>query len=87
MRGGRVSYLGPDDGAPNTSDAEIVDASGAGSVESVPWPADRDAIDIGSHYGDSSKSKRLLGWEPRTPFADGIRKTIDFYRARRSHYL
>jgi UDP-glucose 4-epimerase len=60
---------------------------GSGSVESVPWPADRDAIDIGSYYGDSSKAKRMLGWQPRTPFAEGIRKTIDFYRTRRSHYL
>jgi imidazolonepropionase-like amidohydrolase len=29
MREGRVSYLGPDDGAPDASGAEIVDASGA----------------------------------------------------------
>jgi UDP-glucose 4-epimerase len=65
----------------------VVEAAGAGSVESVPWPPDRDAIDIGSYYGDSSKAKRVLGWEPRTPFADGIRKTIEFYRSRRSHYL
>lgn len=65
----------------------VVDAAGSGSVESVPWPPDRDAIDIGSYYGDSSKAKRMLGWEPRTPFADGIRKTVDFYRSRRSHYL
>lgn len=65
----------------------VVDAAGSGSIESVPWPADRDAIDIGSYYGDSSKAKRILGWEPRTPFAEGIRKTIDFYRTRRSQYL
>jgi UDP-glucose 4-epimerase len=65
----------------------VVDAAGSGSIESVPWPADRDAIDIGSYYGDSSKAKRILGWEPRTPFAEGIRKTVDFYRSHRSHYL
>jgi UDP-glucose 4-epimerase len=65
----------------------VVDAAGSGSIESVPWPPDRDAIDIGSYYGDSSKAKRILGWEPRTPFAEGIRKTIDFYRSHRSHYL
>jgi UDP-glucose 4-epimerase len=68
------------------ADAVVV-AAGSGSVESVPWPPDRDAIDIGSYYGDSSKAKRLLGWEPRTPFADGIRKTIEFYRSHGSRYL
>lgn len=64
----------------------IVAAAGSGRVESVPWPADRDAIDIGSYFGDSSKAKRVLGWEPRTPFAEGIERTLAFYRAHRSDY-
>jgi UDP-glucose 4-epimerase len=58
----------------------IVDAAGSGSVKFVPWPPDRDAIDIGSYFGDSSKAKRLLGWVPDTFFADGIRSTVAFYR-------
>ncbi|HEU5309702.1 MAG TPA: NAD-dependent epimerase/dehydratase family protein [Acidimicrobiia bacterium] len=65
----------------------IVDAAGAGHVEHVPWPPDRDAIDIGSYFGDSSKAKRVLGWEPRTAFADGIARTLAFYRARAAWYL
>jgi UDP-glucose 4-epimerase len=65
----------------------IVAEAGTGSVESVPWPADRDAIDIGSYFGNSSKAKRLLGWETATPFAEGVRQTIDFYRAHRHRYL
>ena len=48
---------------------------------------DRDAIDIGSYFGDSSKAKRMLGWEPRTPFVDGIAQTVEFYRSHRSRYL
>jgi UDP-glucose 4-epimerase len=65
----------------------VVAAAGSGRVEHVPWPPDRDAIDIGSYFGDSSKAKRLLGWEPRTTFAVGIARTIAFYRARASWYL
>jgi UDP-glucose 4-epimerase len=65
----------------------VVDAAGAGRVEHVPWPPDRDAIDIGSYFGDSSKAKRMLGWEPRTSFAEGIERTIAFYRARAQWYL
>ena len=60
----------------------VVAAAGSGRVEHVPWPPDRDAIDIGSYFGDSSKAKRVLGWEPRTSFADGIARTVAFYRAR-----
>jgi len=65
----------------------VVAAAGSGRVEHAPWPPDRDAIDIGSYFGDSSKAKRLLGWEPRTPFGEGIERTMAFYRAHRSWYL
>jgi UDP-glucose 4-epimerase len=65
----------------------VVHAAGAGRVEHVPWPPDRDAIDIGSYFGDSSKAKRMLGWQPRTSFAEGIARTIAFYRERASWYL
>jgi nucleoside-diphosphate-sugar epimerase len=65
----------------------VVAAAGTGRVEHGPWPPDRDAIDIGSYFGDSSKAKRMLGWEPRTSFADGIARTLAFYRARTSWYL
>jgi UDP-glucose 4-epimerase len=66
--------------------ATVVEVVGRGRVEHVPWPPDRDAIDIGSYFGDSSKAKRLLGWEPRTAFADGLARTVAFYRERRSWY-
>ena len=65
----------------------VVAAAGSGRVELGPWPRDRDAIDIGSYYGDSSKAKRILGWSPTTDFADGIARTIDFYEHHRSWYL
>jgi UDP-glucose 4-epimerase len=67
--------------------AAVVEAAGSGRVEHVPWPPDRDAIDIGSYFGDSSKAKRVLGWEPRTAFADGLARTVAFYRARAPWYL
>ncbi len=64
----------------------IVTAAGSGRVESVPWPPDRDAIDIGSYFGDASKAKRVLGWLPRTSFADGMARTVAFFRARHQWY-
>jgi UDP-glucose 4-epimerase len=65
----------------------IVAAAGSGSVEMVPWPPDRDAIDIGSYFGDSSKAKRTLGWTPQIAFAEGIERTVAFYRAHLDRYL
>ena len=65
----------------------IVAAAGSGSLEFAPWPEDRDAIDIGSYFGDSSKAKRVLNWVPRTTFADGIAETVAFYRQHLEWYL
>ncbi len=65
----------------------IVAAAGSGSVECVPWPPDRDAIDIGSYFGDSSKAKRVLGWSLETTFARGIARTVAFYREHLERYL
>ncbi|MFM7736217.1 MAG: NAD-dependent epimerase/dehydratase family protein [Alphaproteobacteria bacterium] len=65
----------------------IVTAAGSGRVELVPWPRDREAIDIGDFVGDSTKARRVLGWAPRVAFADGIRETVAFYRERRAWYL
>ena len=85
---GEVFNVGNDERLSLRAIAEaVVAAAGSGSIESVPWPHDRDAIDIGSYYGDSSKAKRLLGWEPRTSFADGIATTIEFYRSHRPRYM
>jgi UDP-glucose 4-epimerase len=59
----------------------VTDASDTGlDVELVPWPDDHARIDIGSFRGDFAKAKRLLGWEPTVGFADGVQRTIDFYR-------
>ncbi len=65
----------------------IVGTAGSGSVEFTPWPPERARIDIGSYRGDASKAKRVLGWTPRIPFRDGIRDTVDYYKARLGWYV
>jgi nucleoside-diphosphate-sugar epimerase len=65
----------------------VVAAAGSGRVQSVAWPDDRDAIDIGSYFGDSSKAKRMLDWSPATRFSDGIARTVEFYRRHLEWYL
>lgn len=85
---GEIFNVGNDEHLSLRTIAElIVAAAGTGSVELVPWPPDRDAIDIGSYFGDSSKAKRMLGWTPAVTFADGIARTVDFYRAHLARYL
>jgi nucleoside-diphosphate-sugar epimerase len=64
----------------------MVRIAGSGRVELVPWPSDRAAIDIGDFVSDFSAARRVLGWQPRTPFADGVRRTVEFFRAHRDWY-
>jgi UDP-glucose 4-epimerase len=67
--------------------ALLIDAAGAGRVRYVPWPPEKKQIDIGSFYSDSSKFTRTTGWTPSVPLGDGLRRTIEFYRANLSHYV
>lgn len=84
---GEVFNVGNDERLSLRAIAELVTAvAGSGRVELTPWPPDRDVIDIGSYYADSSKAKRILGWEPRTDFADGMARTIEFFRTHREWY-
>src|SRR5579883_2646359 len=61
----------------------------AGAPEPVyrPFPQAGKAIDIGSYSTDSSRIRRDLGWRAAVPFADGIRRTLDWYLRELPHYL
>lgn len=65
----------------------LIAVAGRGSVEYVPWPEEAKKIDIGDYYGSYERAKRELGWEPRTSLEDGLRKTVEFYEARRPDYI
>jgi nucleoside-diphosphate-sugar epimerase len=64
----------------------IVEIAGSGRVELVPWPSERAAIDIGDFVSDFAAARHVLGWQPRTSFADGVRRTVDFFRLHRDWY-
>jgi UDP-glucose 4-epimerase len=61
-------------------------AGAGGTVETVPWPAERKKIDIGSIYVDHERLTAATGWEPKISLADGLRRTIDFYKQHGEHY-
>jgi dTDP-glucose 4,6-dehydratase/UDP-glucose 4-epimerase len=59
--------------------------SGA-AYEVVPFPVERKAIDIGDYFADFSRIRDELGWSPVVMLADGLARTIDYYRANGHHY-
>lgn len=64
----------------------LVELHGDGSYRLVPFPDDRKRIDIGDYRGDYAKIQRELGWRPRVPLREGLRRTLDFYEKYRAHY-
>lgn len=56
------------------------------SYEIVPFPEDRKRIDIGDYYGSYSKIRYALGWEPKVPLREGLRRTVEFYRVNKQYY-
>jgi UDP-glucose 4-epimerase len=55
-------------------------ADSSGGLRLIPWPEDLARIDIGDFEGDYSRAAQLLGWKPAIDLADGVARTIDFYR-------
>ena len=52
----------------------------------LPWPPEREKIDIGSIYVDHTRLTELTGWEPRVGLREGLAETFAFYREHGEHY-
>jgi UDP-glucose 4-epimerase len=69
------------------ADLLVAANDGVGGYEVKSFPADRKRIDIGDYYADDSAIRAALRWEPRVALADGLRRTVEFYRDHLSEYL
>ena len=68
---------GPDETANIEVVRAIIEATGA-SEDLIRWVDDRLGHD--RRYSLSSDKVRALGWEPQVHFAEGLPKTVDWYR-------
>lgn len=64
----------------------LVDANGGGDWELVPFPKDREAIDIGDYFGTYDLINRELGWEPHVGLREGVVNAIEFFREHRDYW-
>jgi nucleoside-diphosphate-sugar epimerase len=67
--------------------AALIAANGGGHYEQREFPPERKRIDIGDFITDDRKFRALSGWEPKTALADGLARSLAYYRDRLSHYL
>jgi nucleoside-diphosphate-sugar epimerase len=51
------------------------------------FPLERAKIDIGSFHADDSAFRKAAGWAPRVGLEEGLRRTLDWYRANLPAYV
>ncbi len=85
---GRIFNLGGEPVISLTELAELlVNVAGAGRWEAKSFPSERKRIDIGDYYADDRLIREALGWKPVVPLAEGLRRTVEYYRGCLQQYL
>lgn len=83
---GKVYNLGHDEVVSLVELADLLVEVGGGGYRLVPFPSDRQAIDIGDYYANFSKIRTELGWAPVVSLREGLGRSLEFYRAQRKRY-
>lgn len=66
---------------------ELIALTGRGQIHTVPFPRERQLIDIGNFYSSYAKIESAIGWRPRTSVRTGLALTVEFYQKHGEHYL
>jgi UDP-glucose 4-epimerase len=67
--------------------ALLVEVAGEGEVVHREFPAERQVIDIGDYYADTTKIEQALGWQPRVELREGLARTLGYYRKNLQEYV
>jgi UDP-glucose 4-epimerase len=67
--------------------ALIAAHGGSGRYETRAFPPERKRIDIGDYYADDARFRALTGWRPGTPLADGLKRSLAYFRAHLAQYV
>lgn len=65
----------------------LVLASVQGAYDLREFPEERRKIDIGDYYSDFSLAQATIGWQPQIGLADGLGRTLEYFRTHGVHYL
>lgn len=64
----------------------VLDATGTGSKEHVPWPSNYEKNETGNYVADTSKIESITSWKPTIKLIEGVRRTVEYYRIHRAQY-
>ena len=85
---GKVYNLGASDPI-NLEDTAKIMCQGVKGIhyELVPFPEDRKAIDVGDFTCDYSSFSSAFGWKPKIKFADGIKRSFEYFKNEIEYYI
>jgi UDP-glucose 4-epimerase len=65
---------------------ELVQKAAGGKIQFRAWPKERKQIECGDFLANYKKLAAATGWQPKMPLEEGIRRTVEYYRANKKHY-
>jgi UDP-glucose 4-epimerase len=65
----------------------LVAAEGSGSYVQREFPPERKRIDIGDYRADDRRFRGLTGWQPKVSIAEGLRRSLDYFRRHLADYV
>jgi UDP-glucose 4-epimerase len=65
----------------------LIAANDGGEYVIREFPAERKRIDVGDFLIDDSRFRSLSGWQPRVGIAEGLHRSLVYYRSRGANYL
>ena len=66
---------------------EVIAAVGQGSYVHVPFPPERESIDIRKFVISYERMASCTGWKPNVKLTEGVEKTVAFYRQHHQDYF
>jgi len=85
---GAAFNIGSGAGSPLREIAEtLVQITGRGSVEYVPFPDEAKRVEIGDYITDTTRSTERLGWTASTPLLEGLQHTVEYYTQHLARYV
>lgn len=57
-----------------------------GKVEFTEFTKERKEVEPGDYYADISKIKKIVGWQPKISFEQGLKETVEYYRKYKKYY-
>ena len=65
----------------------LIRANGSGRYEIREFPAERKRIDIGDFITDDRRFRDLAQWQPRLSLAEGLARSLEYYRNNLASYV